>query len=140
MKDLKGVKVTMEVQRQLRSRKLGMQLVGASLITMEEVVALSGVDRVTMPPAMLDAMDKQKDNAHFQAIRAESIAACSPDYHLPEDLAPDMHYPLAEPATDIKKALARPDIDELIKDALFWFGNAEKELSELAEKTLNELK
>lgn len=100
----------------------------------------SGVDRVTMPPAMLDAMQKQEDNAHFQAIRAQSIATCSPDYHLPEDVAPDMHYPLAEPATNIKEAVGRPEIDELIKDALFWFGNAEQELFELAENTLNELK
>lgn len=88
---------------------------------------------------MLDLLLAQEDNAHFQAIRAASIAACSPDYHSDSDLAPDMHYPLEEPATDLKKALSRPEIKELVDDALYHFTNSENELYQLAEKALNEL-
>jgi len=139
IRDVKGMKVTMEVQRQLRTRKLSTQIIGASLVTLEEAVALSGVDRVTLSPGMLDKMAKQQDTAYFRAIRADSITACSPEYHQDSDLAPDMHYPVDEPATDLRKALERPEVKDLIDDALKWFGGAERDLLELAEKSLAEL-
>lgn len=89
---------------------------------------------------MIEKLRAEEDTPYFQAIRADAISMASPNFLGAEDeLPPDMHYPLEEPATDLKIALARPEVDELIKDALHRFGNAEKELLQLATDALTAL-
>lgn len=85
---------------------------------------------------MLDMLSNEKDSERFQKLRERAIQSYSPDVQVASDLPVDAHFPLDEPATALKAALARPDIAHLITDALRHFTNSENGLIALAEKAL----
>lgn len=134
--EMKGMKATAEIQRQFRRRKVATKVLAASLITIEETISLSGVDRATLGPTMLEMLLNEKDSERFQKLRERAIQSFNPDLQVASDLPLDAHFPLDEPATELKAALARPYIRDLITDALAHFTNAEKGLLAIAEKAL----
>ncbi|KAG8920963.1 hypothetical protein FRC01_000513 [Tulasnella sp. 417] len=134
--EMRGMKATAEIQRQFRRRGVATKVLAASLITIEETLSLSGVDRATLGPTMLEMLQNEKDSERFQKLRERAIQSYSPDFQVASDLPLDAHFPLDEPATALKAALSRPDIEHLITDALAHFTRAEKGLIVLAEKAL----
>ncbi|KIO32257.1 hypothetical protein M407DRAFT_241517 [Tulasnella calospora MUT 4182] len=134
--EMKGMKATAEIQRQFRRRGVATKVLAASLITIEETICLSGVDRVTIGPTMLELLANEKDSERFQKLRERAIQSYSPELQVASDLPPDAHFPLDEPATALKAALAKPDIEHLITDALAHFTNAENGLIAIADKAL----
>ncbi|KAG9044984.1 hypothetical protein FS837_007210 [Tulasnella sp. UAMH 9824] len=134
--EMRGMKATAEIQRQFRRRGVATKVLAASLITIEETICLSGVDRATLGSTMLDMLSNEKDSERFQKLRERAIQSYSPDFQVASDLPVDAHFPLDEPATALKAALARPEIAHLITDALRHFTNSENGLIALAEKAL----
>lgn len=88
---------------------------------------------------MLEMLANEKDSERYQKLRERAIQSYNPDFQVASDLPLDAHFPLEEPATEIKAALGRPDIAHLITDALAHFTKAEEGLFAIAEKALAEV-
>ncbi|KAG8902498.1 hypothetical protein FRB99_004399 [Tulasnella sp. 403] len=134
--EMRGMRVTAEIQREFRRRNVRTQVLAASLVTLEETVSLSGVDRVTLSPGMLEQMLATPDSNTFKDLRQKAIASYNPNPDAPSSIALDAHFPLDEPATELKAALNRPGVRELIEDAVLHFRNAERQLVDIAEAAL----
>ncbi|KAG8936811.1 hypothetical protein FRC02_011390 [Tulasnella sp. 418] len=138
VKEMPGLKVTAQIQREYRKRKLSTQLMAASLVTAEEALSTSGVDRVTLSPAVLDLLANIREpfDPKFIRIHADAIEACSPTYQEADADFSDVHISLEEPASDLRAALEREYVKQLMDEALFHFKNAEEELLILARKSM----
>lgn len=96
----------------------------------------SGVDRVTLSPAILDGMAAAQDSDHFRTLRARAIKSYSPDFQSPTDIPIDAHFPIDEPAELWRDVFERENIRGLMKTALLHFGKAEEALYSLAKGAL----
>ncbi|KAH7107801.1 aldolase [Auriculariales sp. MPI-PUGE-AT-0066] len=136
VRTMPGMRITAQIQRQFKRRGVKTVVLAASLVTVEECVALSGVDRATIGIPMLELMSTTPHSPRLDQIREEAIASYEPT-HMPEDEIPtDMRFPLEEPATALKAAFARPEVSEGMKKALWRFGEFEKSLLALAEQAV----
>lgn len=88
-------------------------------------------------PGMLDKLAETIDTPDTATLREMAKASYETSFEEGESFPSDAHFPLDEPAEALKAALARPEVDSLIQDALFHFGNAETKLLGLAKEALS---
>lgn len=97
---------------------------------------ISGVDRATLGVPMLELMASTPSSPKFAALREKAIASYDASFVADDEIPTETKFPLEEPATALKNALARPDVAEGMKNALRRFTEAENELLVLAENAL----
>jgi len=91
-------------------------------------------------PAILQILANNPVDDKFQDLRDRAIASYSPDHNALEGLPLEAHFPLEWPAEALSEVMVSPKVKELMSEALFHFGVAEKKLLELAEAALQKLK
>ncbi|EJD40539.1 aldolase [Auricularia subglabra TFB-10046 SS5] len=136
VKEMPGMRMTAQIQRQFKRRGVKTKVLAASLITLEETVSLSGVDRATLGITILEKMSTTPASEQLTAIRKDAIASYDPSFVADDEIPTETRFPLEEPATNLKAALARPDVAEGMKNALKRFTEAEVALVEMAEIAL----
>jgi transaldolase len=105
-------------------------LIGNSLVTTNEAVCLTGIDHATLSGAVLELLASTELTHEWEVVASRAIAA----YKLPAEpnKTETIQYPIEEPATELRKALAEEVIVELMNDALARFQNSETGLLQLA--------
>ncbi|KZV88452.1 aldolase [Exidia glandulosa HHB12029] len=140
VEEMPGMRMTAQIQRQFKRRGVKTKVLAASLITIEETLSLSGVDRATLGISMLEMMSTTQPNAAYEALRKKAIASYDASFVAQDEIPTDVKFPLEEPATALKAALARPEVAEGMKNALRRFTEAENECLGIAEKALQAIK
>lgn len=102
-----------------------------SLVTAEEIFALSGIDHITLSAWSLARLQSTPLDEHFRGIRDRSL----------KHLSDDAQYETKDPflLADLKTALEDPQIGALQVDALAHFGAAEVALRAIAKEQLRNM-
>ena len=85
-------------------------------------------------------MASTQPNDRLDSLRDRAIASYQPDFEgASTDLPVDAHFSIDEPATELRAALDRPEVAELLSEALSTFEQAEVALRQFASKFIQEL-
>ena len=121
-----GFQVGAKAQALYRSKGLETQVLAASLVTVEEALCLSGLAHSTLSaPVLAMLANTPQTDMHSKLI----------DISLKfwKETKPSADaFPLSEPATELKAALADPKIAALQAEAIAIFTDFEAKLFELA--------